>query len=224
MKTKIPYILVAIISISIAVGVYSNVLEQKSIDRSKLPQKVEENNGFQRWITNLKKKEIETEADEFRLIEENEVYNTKWMKVYSADDEKMSKEYEKILENNRNIEKVIYSPSDRIFIDFRFEPRDGYDAGEVRYFGQSDDKIIDLRALGCKNKTNCYFDRGYFLENDLFVVSELSLSLNENQRCKRNEECLYTFKIHVVDLKHNKRLIYESLEKKLILEKTIPDL
>ena len=58
----------------VVVGVASNYYEQISIDKSKLPSKVEDSTGFQRWITNLKNKGVEIEADNFRFVEENEIY------------------------------------------------------------------------------------------------------------------------------------------------------
>ena len=78
-KITINYIYFLIIGIFLftGLGVYSNVIEQKSIDMSKIPEKVEESNWFQRWITNIKNKEIDISADGFELKEENEIYNTK---------------------------------------------------------------------------------------------------------------------------------------------------
>ena len=223
-KNKVSIILTIFIFIFVVMGVYSNVMEQRAVDQSKLPEKVELNSGFQRWITNLKNKGLTIEADEFRLIEENEVYNTKWMKVYSIEEEGRKEKYEKTIAEHRDIKKVVFSPSDRLFIDYRFEPRNGYQPGEVRFYGLTEDKIINARALGCKNQANCYFDRGFFLDNDVFVISELSLAFDEDPTCGRTAECTFTFKLHVTDLKKNQRLIYESLAKELVLEKTIPEL
>ncbi len=195
-------------------GVYLNLREKAAIDNSKIPPKVEEDRSFQRWITNAKNKDIPIEADEFRLAEENEIYNTRWMKVYSLDEPGREEEFEQTLEANRNIDHIIFSPSDRIFLDYRNIKRGDYKAHEVHLYGQNEDKIIDARILECYNNNNCYFDRAYFLDNDVFVVHEFSLA-NKVDLCPKDETCSYTFKVHLVDLINNKRWIYESNEKPL---------
>ncbi|MBD3366357.1 hypothetical protein GF360_03410 [candidate division WWE3 bacterium] len=213
MKITLPkIILVATLFTFIGGGVYLNLQEKASIDNSKIPQKLEEERGFQRWITNAKNKDILVEADEFRLLEENEIYNTRWMQVYSLDEPGRKEEFEANLEAHKNVDHVIFSPSDRIFLDYRNMARDRYAPNEVHLYGQKEDKILDARVLECVNGNNCYFDRAYFLDNDVFVVHEVSLADPANL-CKPDETCAYTFKVHLVDLINNKRWIYESEEK-----------
>jgi hypothetical protein len=218
----------AIALVFVGVGVYSNVMQQLANDRSKLPEKVEQSRGFQRWITNLKNKDLNLDADEFRMIEENEIYNTKWLKVYSADDPTKKAEFEKYIEAHKNTEKVIYSPSERELLDYRDIERDGYHPNEVHFYGLKDDKILDARILDCSIRANCYFDRAYFLTNDLFVITEVSRNINKKDEttppCMPTESCTYTFKLHLVDLVKNSRLIYESKPFDAVLNKLIPDL
>jgi hypothetical protein len=213
-KLSLNSILAVLVFVAVGLGVYSNISEQFAVDRSKLPLKVELYKGFQRWITNLKNKGLDIKADEFRLKEENEIYNTKWVKVYSDDDEVVKADFEKKLVELKNVKKVVYSPSERVYIDFRNEPRDGYAANEARLYGQLDDKIIDARILDCSIRANCYFDRAYFLENDFLVISEISRNIDKKDtvtpECLPTQMCTYTFKTHVIDIKHNKRWIYES--------------
>jgi hypothetical protein len=225
----IPILLTIGILALTTVGVYSNIKEQQAVDQSKLPEKVEMNKGFQKWITNLKNKGLDyVDADEFRLQEENEIYNTKWITINSIDEEGKRKEYENTLEAHRNLDKVIFSPSDREFIDHRHEYRGEYAPNEVHFYGLKEDKIINARILDCSTRANCYFDRAYFLSNDLFVISELSRNIHkhdeESPLCPRNETCTYTIKIHVIDLINNSRLVYESEEFDIVLEEVIPEL
>jgi uncharacterized membrane protein (DUF106 family) len=70
MKNKTDIALVSIIFLATLFGVYLNIEKQRSIDKSKLPERVEENKLFQRWITNLKNHDLNIEADEFKLKEE----------------------------------------------------------------------------------------------------------------------------------------------------------
>lgn len=228
-KLRVEHLLVVLIFLLVAAGVVINVRQQLSIDRSKIPEKVEENKGFQRWITNVKNKGLDQiNADEFRLIEENEIYNTKWMKVYSLDDQTALQNFDTQSEKLKNTDKVIFSPSGRAFIDYRHLNRDGYKPNEVHYYGIRDDKIIDARILDCSVRANCYFDRAYFLDNDVFVVSEFSRNINKKDEvtplCPTDQECTYTIKLHVIDLINNSRLVYESKPFKIVLSDLIPEL
>lgn len=235
MKNKISALLVIIIFALITTGVYINQLEKLAIDQSKIPAKVEESGGFQRWITNLKNNEFIINADEFSLIEENEIYNTKWMTIKSVDQNGVLEEFEKEIEakKDKSIRDIAFSPSNRQFVDYRSQERDinpntnePYKANEIHYLGLRDDKVIDARFLDCSVSANCYFDRAWFLEdsNDIFVVSEFSLAntadgerdkdsekgMEEDEVCTWNDVCTYTIKLHVIDLITNSRLVYVS--------------
>ncbi|KKS27336.1 MAG: hypothetical protein UU86_C0021G0011 [candidate division WWE3 bacterium GW2011_GWC1_42_102] len=185
MGKVINYVAAAAIFVAVTAGVWLNVAEQKSVDHSKLPDKVEQSIGFQRWITNLKNKDMFIEADEFTLKEENEIYNTKWMKV-------------------------------------------GYAPNEVHFYGLKEDKIIDARILDCSAHANCYFDRAYFLDNDVFVISEFSRTIDKKDvvsaACSLEETCEYSVKVHVIDLINNKRLVYESKPFQAVMTELMPEL
>lgn len=205
-----------------------NYIQDKSVDRTKIPKKIEESKGFQKWITNLKNKGIQIEADEFKLIEENEIYNTKWMQVFNIDEEEVKRAFEENINKHKNISKIVFSPSGRQFIDYRNEFRDGYAPNQIHYYGLRDDKLLDARLLDCAEHLNCYFDRAYFLDNDVFVVSEISRNYNKKDPnvppCPKEEICTYTFKIHIVDLNKNSRLVYESKPFETNLANLIPKL
>lgn len=228
MKKYANILVAALLFVAVAIGLVLNVREQRSIDRSKLPSKVEQSSGFQRWITNLKNKGFEIEADEFRLLEENEIYNTKWMSVYSIDQEGMRDIYNNTVEAVKDTPKVVFSPSSREFIDYRNIDRDGYKSNEVHFYGLKEDKIIDARILDCSVRANCYFDRAYFLDNDVFVISEFSRNIDKKDEtapiCELIESCEYTIKVHVIDLINNSRLIYESLPFDGVMSEFLPEI
>lgn len=206
--------------------VFLNYKQQFSIDRSKLPSKVETSEGFQKWITNLRNKGIKLEADEFRLLEENEIYNTKWLKIYSIDAPGIKDTFEKTLNAQHGVKQTAFSPSEREFIDYRHEEREGFLPNEIRYYGRIDDNVLDARLLNCDTSANCYFDRAYFLSNELFVVSEFVLdnpSGKDKIVCDIVAKCEYVVKIHVVDLINNSRLVYVSKPFNLILSEAIPN-
>lgn len=218
----------ALFAITIGVATYVNYRQDKDVDRSKIPVKLETNKSFQKWITNLKNKDLTIEADEFRLKEENEIYNTKWMMVYSIDDPGVTEQFNAVILKYVKTKGVVYSPSERQYIDYRNISRDGYDATQIHYYGLRDDKLLDARLLDCPASLNCYFDRAYFLDNDVFVVTEVSRNIDKRAEnipvCATDQICTYTFKVHLVDLNKNSRLVYESKPFEANLALLIPEL
>ena len=227
-KSAITIFLVAAIFSLVGIIVASNYAQQKSVDRSKLPEKVEMNKSFQKWITNLKNKGFVIEADEFRLLEEVEVYNTKWITVSSIDNQDVKLQFDETLKAAEDVKGIVFSPNDREFIDYRYTDRGEYLAHEARFYGLREDKVIDARILDCSVRANCYFDRAYFIDNDVFAISEISRNLDEDDvevpGCDTGGVCTYTFKIHVIDLINNKRLIYESKPFDVVLDEAIENL
>ena len=232
---KLDYILFSLVLILTVLGVYSNVQQQQKVDNSKLPGKVEDDRGFQRWITNLKNKDVEINADDFSFKEKNEIYNTKWIKISSIEGEGKQEEFNKTIEENMDIRYVAFSPSEREFLDYRHEVRNTvspsgnyYQPNEVRFYGQKEDKIIEARILDCSLSANCYFDRAYFLSNDLFVITEFSRNIDKDdtttKECPIDQVCTYTVKLHLVDLINNSRYVYESKPMELNLRELIPEL
>jgi len=216
------------LAITVSGATFVNYRQDKAVDRTKLPEKVELNKSFQKWITNLKNKDLAIEADEFRLKEENEIYNTKWMTVYNIDEAGVKEQFDLNIVKYADTKGVVYSPSKRQFIDYRTMPRDGYGANQIHYYGLRDDKLLDARLLDCATGLNCYFDRAYFLDNDVFVVSEFSRNLDKRAPdipvCPVDQTCTYTVKVHLVDLNKNSRLVYESKPFDINLATLIPEL
>lgn len=228
MKPKLTIILTVAIFFLIVAGVYVNIKKQQAVDSSKIPQKVELSRQFQRWITNLKNKSINVSADDFTLVEKNEIYNTRWMTVYSMDDPVKKAEYENTLKTMSGVDGVVFSPSGRELIDYRNQVRGDYLPNQVHFYGQKEDKIIDARLLDCISEANCYFDRAYFLDNDVFVISEISRNFTKKDTsvpvCTIDSPCTYTIKLHVINLIKNSRFVYESKPFEDVLSKLIPEL
>lgn len=233
---KLEYFLIISIFVLVSIGVYSNIKQQESVDESKLPAKIETDRGFQRWITNMKNHEVEVKADDFWLYEKAEIYNNKWLKISSFDEPGKKEEFEKILEEHKDIKKVVFAPNEREFVDYREiiktvskESKDTYPANIVLYYGQKDNKIIEARILECTVKNGpCYFDRTFFVTNDVFIISEISKSTKTKNDvtdgCPVNDMCKYTIKLHVIDLINNSRTTYESKPLDINLEKLIREL
>ena len=225
-KKLISIILTILIFSLVGLTVFLNYRQQFSIDRSKLPAKVESSEGFQKWITNLRNKGIKIEADEFKLHEENEIYNTRWLKIYSIDAPGIKDTFEKTLKDQQGIKQTAFSPSEREFIDYRHEQRGDFLPNEIRYYGRIDDNVLDARLLNCDISANCYFDRAYFLSNELFIVSEFVLNNSSDKEkivCDITQNCVYVVKVHVVDLINNSRLVYIAKPFNLILSEAIPN-
>jgi hypothetical protein len=229
MSKKLTILVFSLFATFVAMGVTSNILQQNAVDRSKLPIKIEQSKGFQRWITNLKNKNLDVGADDFRLQEEVELYNSKWTNVSSIEQPGKQEEFNAIIAEHQDIKKlVVFSPSKREFLDLRSIDRNGYKSNEVRFYGQKENKIIDTKILDCSLLANCYFDRGFFLNNDVFVVTEFSRNVHKKDPnpplCAMNQECEYTIKLHVIDLINNSRLVYVSQPFTTVLETLIPQL
>ncbi|NMB91656.1 hypothetical protein GYA37_02285 [candidate division WWE3 bacterium] len=225
MKKHIDVLIIVLIFTSIAIGVFSNIKQEKAVDKSKLPTDVENDRMFQRWITNLKNKGLNIEADEFKLKESNEIYNTTWMTVSSIDEIGKKEEFESVINAHKDIKKVAFSPSEKIFVDYRNIDREDILSNQVRLYGLKEDKIIDARILDCSVRANCYFDRAYFIDNDVFVISEFSRNISKKDSitpiCSKDQLCTYTVKVHVIDLMHNVRDEYESNPFDIILNEWI---
>jgi hypothetical protein len=212
------------ISLLVLGGLAVNIRREILVNREHLPSYVTTSNGFMRWNTNLKNKEVNFEAQEFTLLESSEVFNTKSTTVTTAAGDPTAKAtYDQTIAVHKNIKKVVYSPNGAEFIDFQNEARDNYLQGQVRFYGLRGDKVVDARAVGCYTRANCYFDRGYFITNDEFVVSELSLA-DSNSACTPDSKCTYTFKLHLVDVTSDKQYIYESPAVSVVETKLIPEL
>ncbi|MFH1668105.1 MAG: hypothetical protein ABH884_03750 [Candidatus Komeilibacteria bacterium] len=228
MNKKLTILLTTAIFLLICGGVFLNIKQQLAVDESKLPEKLEANNLFQRWITNLKNNDVDVGADDFRLFEEAEIYNTMWVTIKSIDDPGVEEWFNNELLIHQDLDKVVFSPSDKEFIDFRHVLRGEYNINEVRFLGQKEDKILDSKVVDCSIRANCYFDRAYFLDNDVFVITEISRNIHKRddtaELCPVDEICTYTIKLHLIDLIQNKRLVYESGTFEVILEKLIPEL
>jgi len=228
MKKYLNVALVTIIFIAISFGLYINVKKQSEVDRTRLPDKVALNRLFQRWVANLRKKGLVIEGDEFKLKEDNEIYNTTWMTISSIDNPGKKAEFDATLASHSETPGVVFAPSNTLFIDFRNKPRDNVFANQVRLYGLKEDKIIDARILDCSVRANCYFDRAYFLDNDVFVITEFSRNISKKDEtvsiCPATQSCTYTVKLHLVDLMHNKRYVYESKPFDIILSDWIPNL
>jgi hypothetical protein len=109
---------------------------------------------------------------------------------------------------------VVFAPSGTMYLDYRSIYREGYFPNQVHLYGLKEDKILDARILDCSERGNCYFDRGYWLDNDVFVITEWSRNINKTQEvipvCPITSVCTYAIKLHMIDLIHNKGYVYRS--------------
>ena len=203
-------------------------MQQRAVTNAKLQPEIALSGGFQRWITNLKNKGLQVEGDEFRLLESTAVFNSQWLKVASLNTPGEEDIYNNTLKSMQKVKKVVFSPDNTAFVDYRNEVREGALPTQVKYYGLKGDKVLDANVIDCSALANCYFDRAYFIDNDTFVVSEFSRNIDKKDTtaavCKTSETCTYTIKVHVVNLLTNSRLEYQSKPMDLVLDKVIPEL
>lgn len=215
-------ILIILIALLIAVGVSLNIKEQQSIDRSKIPSKLEADSQFQKWITSMRKKEIVVEADNFRFVEDSNVYNTLWTSSVSIDNDEARRLYEENMKLLRTYEKNAESPNEREIVNFENTIRFGFNPEEVFFYGLREDRILRTKVTDCLPESNCIYTRASFLDNHVFFIIEASLKNFDKKNpvvtCTKTQECTYTFKVHLVDLINNSRTVYESEDVKTTFE------
>ena len=210
---NIDKILILVIAILVATSVTLNIKKQYSIDKSKLPTKLETNSNFQKWLTNAKNKGIKIEGDNFRYVEEKNIYNTIWTSTASSDDEESFKLYNANMELLKKYKFSALSPNERETVNFDSSPRFGFNPNEVFFYGLREDKILTTKVTDCNYESNCFFNRAGFLDNQVFFVIELSLNdslKNPFQTCDKTTLCTYSFKVHLIDLINNSRTVYQS--------------
>lgn len=205
--------LISVIAILVAIGISLNIREQYSIDKSRLPSKLETNSKFKSWLSNLKDKGLDLDADNFRFIEENDVFNTVNLGTESVDNEISRKNYEQSMIELKKFKETSISPNEREIINFTNLDRFGFFPGDVFFYGLREDRIIRIKLADCSGLENCNFHRAVFLDNHVFFILELSPKFGNPQdqtNCTLDQICEYTFKAHLVDLNNNSRMVYES--------------
>lgn len=212
-KTHLDKILFVLILGLVSLTVYSNIKEQMSIDKSKIPSKLEENSKFQKWLTNAKNKGMNVEADKFKFVEDSNIFNTIWTSTSSIDNDQVRADYEKNMGILKNFKTSEYSPNEREIVNYDNSERFGFTQNQVFFYGLREDKILLTRVVDCELEANCYFHRAGFLDNHVFFVAELSLKDFTKKNpitCDPKSVCKYSFKIHFIDLVNNSRTVYES--------------
>lgn len=220
-------ILISIIAILIATGVSFNLYKQYSVDKTKLPFKVESHSRFQRWLSNLKDKGLDLEADKFRFLEENNLFNSIWTSTESIDNDISRKNYDLNMQELLKLKESAKSPNEREIVNFTHSDRFGFLPNQVFFYGLREDRILKTKVAECPDNSNCDFHRAAFIDNHVFFIMELSLKNFDKKNpktCRLDEICEYTFKVHLIDLNNNSRTVYQSetindtfinLEKKL---------
>ena len=228
MRSKTTASIIIAIVLLVAAATYINAAEKgRGFDKT-LPAKIIQNTDHRIWITGLNDKGISVLPDSFVYLERSEIYTTSRLSVFSPREPETQEQYNANLLESDSVEGIIFSPDGKQFIDIRNIPRRGYNATDVRYYGTREDKIIDARFAECYYKFNCYYDNAYFINNDTFVVYEISQYTSEKgekpKDCLDTGECEYTFKIHLVNLNTNSRVIYESPAFWAVLNELIPEI
>lgn len=228
-KLLISKILVGLVFLLVIATIYSNYREQLAIDRSKIPESMEYAEEFQDWIINMKK-QVNVSADEFRLQEVNEVFNSAHFDVSPKDNKKAYQDHLDKLKEFKKLDDVRFSPNGFQFLDFRHltKVNEKYDSYDVYFHGLRENKIIDTKILSCEPLKNCYFDRAFFIDNDTFVISKYSRPISDEDlkdenydTCEIDEVCTYTIKLHLFDLINSDQFVYESKPYKVNLAEIV---
>ena len=189
---------------------YSKSLSQNS---TKLPPDLEKEHKFLKWINRWKERFPQIEADTFKKSDDGEIISSTNPRYTFSDVnmENVKEEISKIIKEDGKY--TVVAPDKLQYIDFRaFVSEDKNPATSyVYYFGIRDNKTLKGPLFECK-KTNCWFDRAFFLTPDLLYIPEVEEKIYPEQpdRCKTTGVCAYELFLHELDLKGNKRTTFVS--------------
>ncbi len=196
---------------AIALGVYSNVQEKRAEDASRLPRDITSAKLFTRWTTNLKNKGVDIEVQSFKLVEEQEAFDSMSLEVFALGNSGAKQLMTQVFALPKDKHShIAISPDEKLLLDYRFNEAPNAHQKAILY-GEKDGKLIKALILECKAYQNCYFDRAYFLTDEKFVIHEFSLKEpNPNVLTPANSQAPYSIKTYIVDLGANKMRTYES--------------
>jgi hypothetical protein len=213
MHKNLDKILIILVAFMVTGVILKNFYDEYSIDKTKLPLKVETHPRFQSWKSNLKDNNLNIDGDNFKLIKDSNIFNTIWTTTISIDDEVARKLYEENMQTLLSFKESAKSPNEREVVNFTPTDRFGYTYKDVFFYGLREDRILSTKIANCYQHVTCNFHRAAFIDNHVFFITELSQKTvpeEEFKGCQEDEICEYTFKIHLVDLNNNSRTVYES--------------
>ncbi len=207
-------IVIIILFGSIGWAVYQNIADQESENGSTLPAKITKNENFTAWVDEIAVRsadaQIDLSPDRFDRKDEREIYFWDRLNLSTLDDEEFLEEKDALWETYSGLDGVTFSPNGKIFIDYRNIFRRELNRNQVNLYGQRESILIDARILDCTMPNRCFFDTGYFINEDTFVIHELTVENTQEDCSLERNVCNYTVKIHLVELHNNKRSLYEG--------------
>ncbi len=207
-KVKIAFLLL-IVFVLFAASI--NYLSSLKTNSEKLPLGLESEKRFQGWIRRWKDKFPQIESDTFKKIDAGEIISSTNPRYSFSetdwDDVKLQ------IETAKKEKYNVISSDKNQYLNFRSYFLESKEASSsyVYYYGVRENKLITGPIYECK-KTNCWFDRPFFLNPDLFYMAEIQEKLYPDapDRCKKENICSYELYMHEFDLKKNKRTTFVS--------------
>jgi hypothetical protein len=207
-------IVLSVLLLLILIGASKNVVESINTNVAKLPKDLETEHKFLKWINRWKERFPQIGADSFKAVDDGEIFSSTNPRFTFRDinTEVDKEEIEKA--SDLDSKYIIISPDKLQFVDFRRyfteakEPTSSY----VYYYGERQNETTIFGPLFECKRTNCWFDRGFFLTPDLAYFPEVREKVypEEPERCSVNKICSYELFIHEFDFKKNKRTSYVS--------------
>lgn len=208
LKVKVAFILLIFFVLSAA---SLNYLQSLKINSEKLPLGLESEKRYQGWIRRWKDKFPQIESDTFKKIDDGEIISSTNPR-YSFSETDWD-DVKTTIETAKKNKYNVIAPDKNQYLNFRSYFSDTKEASSsyVYYFGVRENKTISGPIYECK-KTNCYFDRPFFLNPDLFYMAEVEEKLYPDapNRCKNEGICSYELLMHEFNLKKNKRTTFRS--------------
>ena len=208
---KILFVVIIFASIGGAVLINTKKDDSEDKDDKTFPSEIADHENFKTFQKEMSDAGIVVNPDEIIIKDQREIYNPDRIKVFSQQDEIKKTELEETTQSLRDVSGVTFSPDQKIILDYRNIARVGASSRQIRLFGIRSEKILDAPLLDCAISSECIYIDGYFIDNDSFVLHEISLA-RKDPDCVVGSTCSYSIKIHYVELMQNQRSLYESTE------------
>lgn len=209
-KTIVALVLASLFVCIAAAQNFNKSLQHKS---QKLPEKLETQQKYQKWVNRWKERFEQVQADNFKKVDDGEIISStsRRYKFSDVNTEEVTEEISKV----KGDKYTVIAPNKLEYLTFRAysTPSKEATSSYIYFYGIRDDKVLSGAMYECK-RTSCWFDRPFFLNPDLFYIAEIQEKIypEEPNRCQDKKICVYQLFLHQFDLKTNTRTTFALSE------------
>ena len=207
-KAKISLVALCLLVVG---GAATNYSQSLRANNAKLPEGLTDEPKYLKWIDKWQDRFPQLESDYFKKVDDGEIISSTNPR-YTFSEPNLEALFAEI-ELRKTDKYTVISPDKEQFLTFRNWSTETKEATSsyVYYRGMRDNKELSGPIYVCR-KTDCYFDRPFFLTPDLFYLPEVQLKVYPDNptRCEQEGLCSYELFLHEFNLKTNKRNTFVS--------------